>query len=259
MIEFKRLRALIANSVVHSKAPAVFLSGGIDSTIILHHLDEKVSEPIFTYTFGVRKDEDNEFGIAREIAEHYETIHKEIELTDPLELIRDYAFLLDRPRVNVWPSLLYEAADVDDRSNVYIGEGGDEHFGGYHYKARLTYQEYWGELLEWSLPVHRIFAEYYGLTLHTPLLTLPVTETLPYWDDGVHNKELLRRSYRGVLPDLVVNSMKKPGRTPWLLLWDDLEETVGVPKPETRAQAQKIVTRYAARLWVDALETRSDI
>ena len=41
---------ILEEKVIAKSKPAVYISGGIDSTIVLHHLTQKSKEPLYTYT-----------------------------------------------------------------------------------------------------------------------------------------------------------------------------------------------------------------
>jgi len=249
------LVSLIRGYVQPSECMAVFISGGLDSTIVLHHLTEKSTEKIHTYTVGFQ--ECNEWGDALRVSKHYGTLHTEIEPCDILRKFSELQAILDRPRFNLWPVYAYEAAAKDGCQNIYIGEGLDEHFGGYWYKSVTTPQELWSGVLEWSLPTHRQLAKRSGLTLHHPLISLPLKSTIRHWRDphrGSMDKVMLRRAYRGVLPDFVVGKRKNPGRINWENpeLWNRLIKPVlGLEAPETHEEANRLVNVYLTRKWVE--------
>jgi asparagine synthetase B (glutamine-hydrolysing) len=200
---------LIKESIPVYPNPCVNISGGIDSTIILHHLHEKTKEPIYTYTVGF-PDQPTEFEPARKVAEHYDTIHREIEIT---HLLDDYTNILpyfSQPRFNLWPYWLAVQAFHDKRKSCYIGEGGDEHFGGYWYKHKQTYMEYWSNFFTYVLPTYQTCYDKLGINLVVPFhpANLSWQKTFKYWDQ-THQKLLLKEAYKNVLPDFVLSRQKK--------------------------------------------------
>jgi len=243
---------LMRDAVVPGRRPAVFLSGGLDSTILLHHLHEKVEEPIRTYTAYWGTDDD-ETKYARELAEIYGTKHTEVHIQGIFEMFKKLLPHVDRPhRFNLWPAFLYEAAAADLCENVYVAEGPDEHFGGYWYKEPATYQEYWSGVLEYSVPTHAALSSLYGVKLNMPFIRLDIRETLPYYDYKHRNKELLRILYQEIIPDFVLRRKKQPGRTPWLELWDtEAAPYIGGPRPTTRQEAHKLIERWVIKHWLD--------
>jgi asparagine synthase (glutamine-hydrolysing) len=132
----------VKDHLVSDKPVGVFLSGGMDSSIILHHMSHHARRPIKTFTvrFDVTEREgaarfNLDADLARATARHYETDHTELLLTAAAyrDAYRDTARALDQPNadaVSVAQFLLAREAKrhVDV---VLCGAGGDELFGGY--------------------------------------------------------------------------------------------------------------------------------
>lgn len=132
----------VRDHLISDKPVGMYLSGGMDSSIILHHMAQHATKPIRTFT--VRFDATEAEGAARfntdaelakRTAEHYGTEHTDILLTatEYARLYRDTAKALDQPNadtVSVAQVLLSSIAKkhVDV---VLTGAGGDELFGGY--------------------------------------------------------------------------------------------------------------------------------
>jgi asparagine synthase (glutamine-hydrolysing) len=133
---------IVRQHLVSDKPVGIFLSGGMDSSVILHHMSHHASKPIKTFTvrFEATAEEDarrfnTDAELAKKTAEHYGTDHQEIFLTAELfrDLYADTARSLDQPNadhVSVAQYLLSREAKkhVDV---VLTGAGGDELFGGY--------------------------------------------------------------------------------------------------------------------------------
>lgn len=239
---------LIRDSVEPRPHPAILISGGLDSTILLHHLKEKTEKPIFTYTMGIA--ELNEFQQAEKVAKHYGTVHRNILVKDILPTLAKLQQFMDRPRWNLWPYWCYREAEIDGCQNAYIAEGMDEHFGGYWYKPEASYQEYWGGVLEWSLPTHRKLAGICGLNLLTPFIKLNIRETLPLWDGVLHDKTYLRELYKGILSDFVIERRKNPGRIDFLKIWDiEVQPHLKIEMPDNMARAYYLVNKWVTEKW----------
>lgn len=134
--------SVVKQHLISDKPVGLFLSGGMDSSIILHHMSAHAAMPIKTFT--VRFEATDEEGAARfntdaelakTTAQHYGTEHHEVCLTAELfrSLYRDTSKALDQPNANaiaVAQFLLSKEAkkDVDV---ALSGIGGDELFGGY--------------------------------------------------------------------------------------------------------------------------------
>lgn len=206
----------------------------------------------------VRMPGETEYLGACEVAQYYGAHYHEVYAADILKTFSKVAPLLDAPRFNLWPAYGYEKARELGCKNIYIAEGLDEHFGGYVNKPRVSYQEYWGGVLEWSLPTHQQLALIYGLRLHAPFVTLPLSETMKYWvdpHDSPIDKVNLRRAYRGHIPPEVLRRPKYAGRINWEYpeVWDmEIKPTLGVDVPETHEEANRIINAWITRKWVDA-------
>jgi len=121
--------------VTPTSKPAVNISGGIDSAIVLHHLTEKSKEPVHTYTVAFTG-QDSELADGQQLAEHYGTVHHEVVIDSLLQRYPEILSFMDKPRFNLWPFYVAEQQSKDGILNCYIGEGGDEHFGGYCTRSR---------------------------------------------------------------------------------------------------------------------------
>ncbi|MBI2900668.1 MAG: asparagine synthase (glutamine-hydrolyzing) [Planctomycetes bacterium] len=130
----EELRPLLRECVVsHTLADVpvgVFLSGGIDSTAIVAHLDRPR-----TFTVGFDVGEHSEAPQARRVAEHFRTEHREetvaaIEVEEALDAV---------PRMvgepfgdsSAWPTHIVSRVARRDVKVALSGEGGDEVFSGY--------------------------------------------------------------------------------------------------------------------------------
>ena len=259
-MNYKALRGLIRASIKPTYRPAALISGGLDSTILLHHLTELTDEPVDA--IHIRLPGEQEYLGACEAARHFGAHYHEVYATDILRTFSRVAPLLDAPRFNLWPLYGYVKAKELSCENIYIAEGLDEHFGGYGNKPKVSYQEYWGGVLEWSLPTHRQLATLHGLKFHAPFVTLPIGETLRYWvdpHDAPLDKWHLRRAYRGYLPNQILKRPKYAGRVNWEnpLVWDaEIKPTLHVDAPATHREANMLVNAYLTGRWLDARMSR---
>jgi asparagine synthase (glutamine-hydrolysing) len=162
----ERVRQTVLSAVRRQLASDVplgaFLSGGIDSSILVAAMKEVSPSPPLTFSIGFGDPTYSELRFARAVAEHCGTRHHEEILTpDYLSLLPDVIAQLDQPIADfsVFPTLLV-ARMARRRVTVALGgDGGDELFGGYDtYRAdRLS-----ARLLDWQPAPMRAAAEWLG-------------------------------------------------------------------------------------------------
>lgn len=121
----------------------VFLSGGVDSSVVVALMSEMVEEPIKTFSVGYTGDAaENEFEFSRMVANLYKTDHHEFRLTadDFLDFLPKLAWHLDEPIADASTIPLFFISQLakEHVSVVLSGEGADELLGGYYiYKKML--------------------------------------------------------------------------------------------------------------------------
>ena len=160
----ERLRQTLVGAVRRQLASDVplgaFLSGGIDSSILVAAMKEVSPTPPLTFSIGFGDPTYSELRYARAVAEHCGTEHHEEVLTpDYLAVLPEVISQLDQPIADfsVFPTLLL-ARIARRRVTVALGgDGGDELFGGYDtYRAdRLS-----ARLLDWQPAPLRAAAEW---------------------------------------------------------------------------------------------------
>jgi len=135
-----RLDQLISQSVkehLTADVPVgVWLSGGLDSSTILHYASQYSATPLKTFSITFEGREFNEAPYLREMASRYGTDHHELDLgpsTVTPDSITELAYYADEPNadagaVPVWHLSRMSAKQV---TVALSGEGADELFGGY--------------------------------------------------------------------------------------------------------------------------------
>lgn len=128
-----------------------FLSGGLDSTLVVSILMQRVAqEPIMTFSFGLPYGRFNEAPYARMVAEKYGTIHHETVITPSLlDNLPQLIWHLDEPSDPLSVCSYLIAKEARKQVKVVIGgDGGDELFGGYDRYYGNLYAGYYGYLPE---------------------------------------------------------------------------------------------------------------
>jgi len=114
----------------------MFLSGGLDSTVLLHLLSDAASCPVSTFSVGFEGETgDADLDYARRVAARYGARHHELRVT-PEDVARCLPRLTDHLSAPVTdpaviPTLLLSEFARREVTVALTGEGADEIFGGY--------------------------------------------------------------------------------------------------------------------------------
>ncbi len=130
------LMASVANRLEADVPVGVFLSGGIDSSLITALAKSASSQPVRTFTIGFTEPGFDESRFAKPIAEHLGTDHTELVLS-PQEAMASIGRAIaayDEPfsDSSQIPTLLVSELARKHVTVALGGDGGDEFFGGYN-------------------------------------------------------------------------------------------------------------------------------
>lgn len=134
-----RLRALLAEAVrlrlVADVPLGAFLSGGVDSSVVVALMAEAVREPIRTFTIGFEGfPGGDELAHARAVARHLGTDHHEFTVKpEGLALLPRLVWQCDEPFADASILPTYYVAEMARRhvTVALSGDGGDEAYAGY--------------------------------------------------------------------------------------------------------------------------------
>ncbi len=135
------MRSTIASHMISDVPVGAFLSGGIDSNVIVALMAELSSQAVKTFSIGFKDFPDDDRRLATVTAKHFGTDHHEIDCTaEDFQSLSDIAWHLDEPIGDAIVVPMYVLAR-EARKSVQVvlsGEGADEMFGGYMFHRKLV-------------------------------------------------------------------------------------------------------------------------
>jgi asparagine synthase (glutamine-hydrolysing) len=200
-----------------------FLSGGIDSSLVVASMARQTAEPVKTFSIGFEEAEYNETGYARQVAEQYGTDHHEIMVRpDSVGLVHRLVRHFDEPFADssAIPTFLVSEFAARSVKVVLSGDGGDEFFGGYRSFFVTRREQRWDRA---PRPLRRVAGWAF--------------ELLPYATPG---KNFLRMATRLTPADRYFelsyahHSLRKRLLQPEWMLPSNLERAIFTAFPDTR-------------------------
>lgn len=155
------LKKSISDQLLADVPVGAFLSGGIDSSLVVSIMKSITNKKIKTFSLGFNEIEYDESNYAKKIAKYLDTDHTEYKLTskEAIKIIANLPNIYDEPFADVSQIPMVMISQIAQKSvKVCLsGDGGDELFGGYNryiYGANL-----WKILNIIALPFRKFIAK----------------------------------------------------------------------------------------------------
>lgn len=217
----------------------VWLSGGIDSSTILHYAANASSTRLKTFSISFQGRSFDETNYIRRVASQYGTEHEELDLNTELGLqdaIQEFAYYSDEPNADAGALPVWFLSKLTKRSATVAlsGEGADELFGGYltyranrlaHPLRRLpasTLQVVLNGLRRWPVSDEKISFEY-KLKRFLEGCQMPAERAHVYWNGTFSDseKEALLGPELPKALDTILSELSEAGDNLGAYLWFD--------------------------------------
>jgi asparagine synthase (glutamine-hydrolysing) len=233
------LRRSVQEHLLSDVPLGVWLSGGIDSSTLLHYAATAAGRRLKTFSISFRGRSFDETVYIRQAAEQYGTDHEELDLNPEADLagaIEQLPYYCDEPGADggLLPVWFLSALTKKSVTVALSGEGADELFGGY-----LMYR------------ANELRRKLRALPDFVFRLALSVAARWPVSDDKISREYMVKRFLAGCL--------MAPSRAHvyWAGTFSDEEKQslVGAPLPGTLdtilADLRKAGDRLPSYLWFD--------
>ncbi len=142
----ERLEDAVRLRLVSDVPLGAFLSGGIDSSIVVGLMSRLMDRPVQTFSIGFEDDQHDESRFAAQVASAFGADHHDqIVKASAMELLHRLVWHCDEPFADssALPTFLLSEMTRRGVTVALSGDGGDELFGGYDRYARILRRRTW--------------------------------------------------------------------------------------------------------------------
>lgn len=137
----EKLKEAVRIRLISDVPLGAFLSGGIDSSVVVALMSKVADEPVRTFSIGFYEEDYDELRYARAVAERFNTEHTEFKVRpDAVEILPKIVWHYNEPFADpsAIPTYYVSKLAREHVTVVLNGDGGDENFAGYdRYRAGL--------------------------------------------------------------------------------------------------------------------------
>jgi asparagine synthase (glutamine-hydrolysing) len=136
-----KLKEVVESHLVSDVPVGAFLSGGMDSSMIVAMMNHVTTEQFRTFSIGVSEQDFNELPYARVVAEYYDTCHFEESVESNLiRLLPKMIWHMDEPSDPIAACMFHASKLASQHVKVVLGgDGGDEVFAGFDRYLGVNY------------------------------------------------------------------------------------------------------------------------
>lgn len=146
----QRVETAVERRLMSDVPLGAFLSGGIDSSIVVGTMADLMDEPVQTFTVGFEQSLFDESWAAQEVADYHETDHTEFTVTSD-EVRETIPAVIDRlgepfADPSLIPTYIVSRETSHDVKVALSGDGADELFAGYSKYRGEYYSKYYRKI-----------------------------------------------------------------------------------------------------------------
>lgn len=168
------IRKTVKRQMVSDVPLGAFLSGGIDSSLIVAAMQKESPKPVKTFTIGFQEKDFDEAPDARMVARHLGTEHTELYATpkQALEIIPLLPQIYDEPFSDPSGIPTYLVCSLTKKyvTVCLSGDGGDELMGGYN--RYFWTEKIWNQIRNVPRPLRSLAAHFVGTPMFAKIADL---------------------------------------------------------------------------------------